>query len=94
MKKRCEKQFGEDLRLRDLKNFVGIHRKNKNSLFVAILAVIGFIAAAAAIAYAIMKYCKNPEEYDFDDFEYDDDDDEDFYDEDGLSFTDEDDFEI
>lgn len=85
-----KKIFEDDLRLSDFKDFVGNARaKNKYSLLIIILAIIGFVSAIAAVAYAITKLCRTSDEFDFDDFDYDDEN----CDENGCYFTDEEDFE-
>ena len=58
----------------------------KTNTIVWILAIIGFIVAAAAIGYAVYRYFHPDYLEDFDDeFEDDFDDDEDFFEDEGVN---------
>jgi len=58
----------------------------KTNTIIWILAIIGFIVAAAAIGYAVYRYFHPDYLEDFDDeFEDDFDDDEDFFEDEGVN---------
>ena len=78
---------GKDLK--DLKELLGkkqvvVEEKKKCNPLVWILAIVGFVAAVAGIAYAVYRYFTPDYLEDFEDEDYDDDDfedeDEDFED--------------
>lgn len=79
---------GKDLK--DLKELLGkkqvvVEEKKKCNPFVWILAIVGFVAAVAGIAYAVYRYftpdyLEDFEDEDFDDEEDFDDDDDNFED--------------
>lgn len=60
--------------------------EKKANTIVWILAIIGFVVAAAAIGYAVYRYLHPDYLEDFDDeFEDDFDDDEDFFEDEGVN---------
>ena len=77
---------GKDLK--DLKELLGkkqvvVEEKKKCNPFVWILAIVGFVAAVAGIAYAVYRYFTPDYLDDFDDEDFEDEDfDDDFEDED------------
>ena len=77
------KQLDELLAQAKLKELVCkkpvVEEKKKTSPFVWILAVIGFVAAVAAIAYAVYRYFSPDYLEDFEDEDFEDED-EDFED--------------
>ena len=69
---------GKDLK--DLKELLGkkqvvVEEKKKCNPLVWILAIVGFVAAVAGIAYAVYRYFTPDYLEDFEDEDYDDDDD-------------------
>lgn len=79
-----EQVKGKDLKdLKELlnKKQVVVEKEKKCSPLLWILAIVGFVAAVAGIAYAVYRYFTPDYLEDFEDEDYDDDDD-DFEDED------------
>ena len=73
-----EKVKGKDLKdLKELlnKKQVVVEKEKKCSPLLWILAIVGFVAAVAGIAYAVYRYFTPDYLEDFEDEDYDDDDD-------------------
>ncbi len=81
-------EMANEFKLNELlgKKEAEVEAKKKSNMLVWILAIIGFVAAAAAIGYAVYRYLHPDYLEDFDDeFEDDFDDDDDFFEDEGVN---------
>ena len=80
----------EELKLAELKGLTRCGKQEgKCRLLILIFAILGVIAAIGAIAFAIARFYRVSDEFDFDDFDDEDCD----CDENGCYYTDDEDFE-
>ncbi len=78
-------EIANEFKLNDLLNKKEEEKKKANAV-LWILAIIGFVAAAAAIGYAVYRYFHPDYLEDFDDeFEDEFDDDDDFFEDEGVN---------
>ncbi|MBE5866634.1 MAG: DUF4366 domain-containing protein [Lachnospiraceae bacterium] len=78
-------ELANEFKLNDLLNKKEEENKKTNTI-VWVLAIIGFVVAAAAIGYAVYRYFHPDYLEDFDDeFEDDFDDDDDFFEDEGVN---------
>lgn len=79
-------EVANEFKLNELLGKKEADAKKKTNMIVWILAIIGFVVAAAAIGYAVYRYFHPDYLEDFDDeFEDDFDDDEDFFEDEGVN---------
>jgi flagellar basal body-associated protein FliL len=76
----------EELKINDLIGKKKETEEKKSNVILWVLAIIGAVAAAAAIGYAVYRYLHPDYLEDFDDdFEDDFEDDEDFFEDEGVN---------
>ena len=79
-------ELANEFKLNELLNKKEDESKKKTNIVIWVLAIIGFVVAAAAIGYAVYRYFHPDYLEDFDDeFEDDFDDDDDFFEDEGVN---------